>query len=64
MSMFPAQSKPCRMICRRQFQTSDLVSFRRQTGVEIRYLRTLKGNETQFELAKNSSYDDDEDTFI
>ena len=52
------------MICRRQFQTSDLVTCRHQTGVEIRYLRTLKGNETQFELAKNSSYDDDDDTFI
>lgn len=26
--------------------------------------QTLKGNETQFELAKNSSYDDDDDTFI
>ena len=51
------------MICRRQFQTSDLVSFRHQTGVETRYLRTLTGKEKQFELAKNSSCDDDDDTF-
>ena len=51
------------MICKRQFQTSDLVSFRHQTAVETRYLRTLKGKERQFELAKNPSCDDDDDTF-